>query len=89
MSAGSAPRLRFSRAPARGACGRNERRRRGLMEGELLLDIGVGLFAGAVAWSIAALWLDDGGDSAWLRWTLVVSSAALCLAGHLTSGGLL
>ena len=64
--------------------------RRPELEGDLLLDIGVGLFAGAVVWSIAALWLDDGGDSAWLTWTLVVSLAsALCVAGHLASGGLL
>ena len=58
------------------------------MEGDLLLDIGAVLFAGAVVWSLAALWLDDGGDSAWLTWTLVVSSAALSVAGHLASGGL-
>ena len=59
------------------------------MESDLLLDIGTGLFAGAVVWSVASLWLDDRGDSAWLTWTLVVSSAALCVAGHLASGGLL
>ena len=59
------------------------------MESDLLLDIGAGLFAGAVVWSVAALFFDDGGDSAWLTWTLVVSSAALCVAGHLASGGLL
>ena len=58
------------------------------MEGELLLDVGVGLFAGAVVWSLAALWLDDRGDSAWLTWTLVLTSAALSVAGHLASGGL-
>ncbi len=58
------------------------------MEGELLLDLGVGLFAVAVAWSLATLWLDDRGDSAWLTWTLMLSSAALSVAGHITSGGL-
>ena len=59
-----------------------------LMEGELLLDIGAGLFAGAVVWSLAALWFEDWGDSAWVTWTLVFTSAALSVAGHLASGGL-
>ena len=58
------------------------------MEGGLLLDIGTGLFAGAVVWSLSALWFDDEGDSAWVTWTLVFTSAALSAAGHLASGGL-
>ena len=58
------------------------------MEGELLLDVGAVLFAGAVVWSVAAPWLDDRGDSAWLTWTLMLSSAALSVAGHIASGGL-
>lgn len=58
------------------------------MEGELLLDVGAVLFAGAVVWSLAALWLDEWGDSAWLTWTLVCTSAALSVAGHIASGGL-
>lgn len=58
------------------------------MEGELLLDVGAVLFVGAVACSLAAPWLDDRGDSAWLTWTLVFSSAALSVAGHIASGGL-
>lgn len=59
------------------------------MESDLLLDIGTGLFLGAVACSLGTLLLDEGGDSAWLTWTLVFSSAALSVAGHLASGGLL
>lgn len=59
------------------------------MESDLLLDIGTGLFLGAVACSLAALWLDDRGDSAGLMWTLVVVSAALSAAGHLAAGGVL
>lgn len=58
------------------------------MEGDLLLDVGAVLFAGAVVWSLAALWFDDRADSAWLTWTLVFTSAALLVAGHLASGGL-
>ena len=59
------------------------------MESDLLLDIGTGLLLGAVACSLAALWLDDRDDSAWLTWTLVVSSAVLSAAGHLAAGGVL
>ena len=33
------------------------------MESDLLLDVGTGLFLGAVAWSLAALWLDDRGTA--------------------------
>ena len=58
------------------------------MEGGLLLDIGVGLFAGAVAWSLAALCFDNWSDSAWVLWPLVLWSAALSAAGHLASEGL-
>ena len=58
------------------------------MEGDLLLDLGAVLFAGAVVWSLAALWFDEWGDSAWVTWTLVFWSAALSAAGHLAAGGL-
>lgn len=58
------------------------------MESDLLLDIGVGLFAGAVAWSLAALWFEDWGDSTWVLWALVLWSATLSAAGHLASEGL-
>lgn len=58
------------------------------MEGELLLDVGAFLFAGAAVVSLAAVWFDDRGDSAWLTWTLMFASAALSVAGHIASGGL-
>ena len=58
------------------------------MESDLLLDIGVGLFAGAVAWSLASLWFDNWSDSTWVLWTLLLWSVTLSAAGHLASEGL-
>ena len=57
------------------------------MEGDLLLYAAGGLFVTAIAWSIAAPLFDDGGDSRWVMWTLL-GATALCLAGHVASGGL-
>ena len=58
------------------------------MEGDLLLNAGAVLFAAALVWFIVAPWLDEG-DCPWIAWTLVLSSAALCVAGHLANGGVL
>ena len=58
------------------------------MEGELLLYVAGGLFVTLIAWSIATPVFDDGCDSRWVLWTLA-GATALCLAGHLASGGVL
>ncbi|MCY3846450.1 MAG: hypothetical protein OXH69_23240 [Acidobacteria bacterium] len=58
------------------------------VEGELLVYVAGGLFVTAIAWSIAAPLLDDGGDSQWVLWT-VLFVTGLCLAGHVASGGVL
>ena len=58
------------------------------VEADLLLYVAGNLFLTAIAWSIVAPWFDDSGDSRWVMWTLL-GAAALCLAGHVASGGLL